>query len=68
MRKNEEARADMDFAIAMGLKRYNGATVEELEDMEFAYAMGLKHELGKFFTRKKAAAKTFQPEISYSFS
>ena len=64
MRKNTEA---MEFAVAMGLKGYNKETVEDT-DMEFAYAMGLRHELGRFFSRKKAAQKAFQPEISYSFS
>ena len=64
MRKNTEA---MEFAVAMGLKGYNKETVEDT-DMEFAYAMGLRHELGRFFSRKKAAQNAFQPEISYSFS
>ena len=64
MRKNTEA---MEFAVAMGLKGYNKETVEDTA-MEFAYATGLRHDLGRFFVRKKAEQKAFQPEISYSFS
>ena len=68
MRKNEETKAAMDFAIAMGLKGYNEAATEENGAMEFAYATGLRHSLGKFFSRNRAAQKAFQPEVSFSFS
>lgn len=67
MRKNTENKEAMEFAAAMGLKGYNKETVEGT-DMEFAYAMGLRHELGRFFSRKKAAQNAFQPEVSFSFS
>ena len=64
MRKNTEA---MEFAVAMGLKGYSAETKEDTA-MDFAYATGLRHDLGRFFTRKKAEQKAFQPEVSFSFS
>ena len=64
MRKNTEA---MEFAIAMGLKGYSAETEEDTA-MDFAYATGLRHDLGRFFSGKKAEQNAFQPEVSFSFS